>query len=527
MCEQKRIPCFAGRGERSVWVDHDVALLWLEEPESEDLAAAFDAIPTLVVNAEPLSDDLSVHPVGYGMTETDGPIDVEKRIADSHIAELNPSYFELPRVKGDIGGICNGDSGGATVSADDGERRPIIVGINSATRSYSCNSEPLITRADAHAAWLSELSEGEITFRGEVDDVPPTVDTIWPSDGAELGQRFLITAQVSDETRLGQVDILIDDEPQGSWDPNKSEALVLDLRYEPYAFIGNDDTFGSFRTTEDLAAFHGEHTLSIVVSDGAGNRTTIDRKIVIDTERSLDIRSPFVRRSQLSEYVQPALILAPDLPEENDVVVVELYVDGARKGISVDPPFTFSLELDGGEHEIEWVAIDQEGNEGRRRREVTVDVAPPTVRVVSPENPLVDTFFRFELEVDDDTEIEHVTFSIDGDELESVNYPPYTVYIERDPGEYLLHATATDVTGRETSIEYQFVVREELFSPFDDSDLKAELDQAKTQSSDGGGGCNVTSPGATSGLGLTWILALGIVLASRRRKRSRTPPRAS
>ena len=126
---------------------NDIGLIFL-------VAAPPDSVPRIpLAVSEPVIGQ-AVTIIGFGMSgEQVNDVGV-KRTGNTVIADVRPTYFELPPSATD-GNLCDGDSGGPTLSNFGGFEAQ--VGVNSGKIS-NCGDGGIETRVDAYRDWIESTA---------------------------------------------------------------------------------------------------------------------------------------------------------------------------------------------------------------------------------------------------------------------------------------------------------------------------------------------------------------------------------
>ena len=186
----------------------------------------------------------------------------------------------------------------------------------------------------------------------------------------------------------------------------------------------------------------GPHSVTVMLTDRAGNHATAEREFEIATDRT----PPVVT---LENPVQGALLNTTPV-RVNGSVLDDLGIKSVRvNDIDVDLDggrFSLDLPLEEGRNELTVIATDLIGGEGVLRTEVILDTEPPVISVTAPlsgESTNADQV-RIQGEITDasgisSVEVEGASVSLDGDLLETV--------VSLEPGSQTLSIDATDLAG--------------------------------------------------------------------------------
>lgn len=199
---------------------------------------------------------------------------------------------------------------------------------------------------------------------GNTDTTPPQVSITSPRAGATIGGTISVTANASDNVRVGSVTFYVDG-----------------------AQIGQPDTTSSYSVPLDTTKLtNGSHSINAVAFDSTGNQTTSSHVVVtVDN----DLVPPTVRLTApaanaiVSGLVQLAATAA-DNPGGRGVKHVEFLVDGASVTTDTSAPYTFNwatTRVTDGAHTITARAVDLRGNTSPI---VHINVRVQNVQVAGP-----------------------------------------------------------------------------------------------------------------------------------------------
>lgn len=133
-------PDFAG-GSRS-----DIAVVMLEKGVS-------DVEPLPIASSTPVAGE-RVMLVGYGLAggSSSGQFGT-KRKAENVVGKVNPLTFELFGSSGQVGNICDGDSGGPALAVRNGHHKEVVLGVHT-TKHGTCGHAGTDMRVDAYRRWI-------------------------------------------------------------------------------------------------------------------------------------------------------------------------------------------------------------------------------------------------------------------------------------------------------------------------------------------------------------------------------------
>jgi hypothetical protein len=229
------------------------------------------------------------------------------------------------------------------------------------------------------------------------------------------------------------------------------------------ANVGGEDTTAPYAFTWDtLTAANGEHTVSAVARDAAGNSataTTVSVTVANDTTApAVAVTSPAA-----ASTVTGTVTLAVSATDDGSVAGVQFTIDGANVGAE-DTTAPYELAWDtltaaNGVHTITAVARDTAGNQATATSvSVTVanDTTAPTVALTSPDaETAVTGIVTVTAAVADDVGVVSVVFLLDGAPLGAPDLvAPYElpwVTATAESGPHTLTVIARDAAGNQTT----------------------------------------------------------------------------
>jgi len=203
---------------------------------------------------------------------------------------------------------------------------------------------------------------GEDSVRLTIDITPPIVEITSPQNGSIFNTTVveIYWDGQDDLSRIDHYELYVDGEP-------------IDTQI-PYIFI-------SYAITLD----EGTNSITIRAVDKAGNVGEDTIWIVVDiTLPRLEITVP-MNNTALNTTIVVVSWRGED--SLSGIDHYELYVDGVL--INMNIPLgheQYEVELDEGTHIIVVKAIDRAGNVGSSTLNITIDITPPTVEIILPEN---------------------------------------------------------------------------------------------------------------------------------------------
>jgi hypothetical protein len=241
---------------------------------------------------------------------------------------------------------------GATVEAklDDGAWQPTTG--DTMTFTDLADGEHTVTVM----ATDDDLNEGFDSVTFTVDTTPPTVSISSPEDDAVIGSSSLVVTWTSTDADATERSV-----DGGVWQ----------------VVTGTSVTISSLTD--------GEHTISIRVTDIAGNEATDSVTVLVDTTApSVEITAPVDGATVGTEVT---VEWTADDGSGSGVEPAEVRIDEGTWTVASGSSHTFT-GLTSGEHTVDVRVMDGAGNEGTDSVTFTVisDTTPPTVSITSPTN---------------------------------------------------------------------------------------------------------------------------------------------
>lgn len=202
------------------------------------------------------------------------------------------------------------------------------------------------------------------------------------------------------------------------WDARDATSGVLEVQI---ALDGSEPVAEAPSGTRDLGVAEGMHTVVVAAIDRAGNRVEVPVPFHFDpSSPTLSIESPgrdsYTRTGDVNVTW---LVLAEGAP----LTTLRLFLDsGLPVDLPFDPPSHSLVGLVEGRHVVSLLALDAAGNIATDTRAFTVDATPPTLSVVAPSMPFVNTDDLELLWVGSDSTsgIDRVELTLDGMEPRTV-----------------------------------------------------------------------------------------------------------
>ena len=257
-----------------------------------------------------------------------------------------------------------------------------------------------------------------------VDTSPPEVRILSPEDGSILN---VTTLQVE-------------------WEASDSVTWVMN------STLLVDGTPVSCSSPCHVDLSDGEHELTVVAEDAAGNRASARATVLVDTvPPSVEIRGV-----EDGSFVGSSTIVLQISVVEEGEYEAWYRVDGSDW--SPVEGGRIELFLGEGVHTVEVRAEDWAGNIGYSTLSFTVDLTPPTVSIGSPSKGAYysTSVVSLRLSAEDNYGIESIEYSLDGGRWRE--YAGQTFLSGLVDGEHLLNVRVVDVAGHETVSSASFHV---------------------------------------------------------------------
>jgi Bacterial Ig domain/Calcineurin-like phosphoesterase len=288
-------------------------------------------------------------------------------------------------------------------------------------------------------------TSGEVTVT--VDNTAPTVTITAPDGTTPLSGTVSVEASAADTGGSGVVSVQfkVDDSDLGTADTT-----------EPYA-----------RDWDTTTASNGQHRLTAVAVDAAGNTTTSAAvTVTVLNVAPPDTTNPTVSVTAPTEgdNVRGTVGLAASANDNVGVEGVQFKVDGQDVGLEdTSAPYTTGWDTSSGvpdgSHTVTAVARDAAGNTGSASVQVTVDNTAPTTTITSPAAGPVSGTVSVQADAADPggSGIASVRFELDGAPFGSPDTStPYSTTWDTtsaSTGAHTLQTIATDRAGNTTSSE--------------------------------------------------------------------------
>jgi len=192
------------------------------------------------------------------------------------------------------------------------------------------------------------------------DTIPPTITLTAPADGTSTSSPVNLTATASDNVSVSRVEFYADNN-----------------------LLGSDTSF-PYTITADLAAGnHVSYAKAFDTSNNTSNSTSINFSVLDVIDPVATLVSPLDNSS-----VNSPISISGSATDNLGVVLIELYVDGAKIGSASSSFHTLSYTLSAGPHSAFAKAYDAAGNSATSSSVsfTVLDTTSPTVAIISPLN---------------------------------------------------------------------------------------------------------------------------------------------
>ena len=196
-----------------------------------------------------------------------------------------------------------------------------------------------------------------------------------------------------------------------SWRINDSSSLYIVKVIVDGNTIHTDRSKGNnsiIVTLED-----GKHSVNITAIDIWGNYRWVYREFYVDTEMpKITIIEPSNKT-----YMNTSIInIRWNSSDENGISSHNVYVDGNFIAQFDGSTTSYSIQLSEGYHEISVEAVDNAGRVNSSTIYITVDITPPTISILSPQNNthmIYNDTVYVEWSASDNTDIDHFEVRVD------------------------------------------------------------------------------------------------------------------
>ena len=252
---------------------------------------------------------------------------------------------------------------------------------------------------------------------------PPTITIYSPSsDEYVLVANVNISWYINDEFDLYNLTVYIDDQ----------------LEY-------TSKTKGYGEITVGLP--DGKHSLNICAIDIWGNYHWIYREFYVDTEPpNLTVLAP----ANNSYFNETTVTLNWTSSDENGIAGTDIYVDGNLEASLGPETNSHDVDLTEGSHTIRIVSNDNAGRSNESRLNVIIDLTPPSLTIISPENNtsiIYEDTVIVEWNANDNNDIDHYEVKVDNGSWtnvhknESIELKDLTLY------DHYVYVKAIDLAG--------------------------------------------------------------------------------
>jgi hypothetical protein len=297
-------------------------------------------------------------------------------------------------------------------------------------------------RVRSTAGSSAAVSNDHICSPAGGSTAPPTIAITSPATGATVSGNVNVTAAASDNAGVASVQFRLDGGNIGT-----------SLAAAPYAFTLNTTTLSN-----------GNHTISVVATDTAGNSTTSAGVTVTVNNTTKDTTPPTVTliSPAAGATVSGTVAVTATATDNVSVATVQFQLDGANVGaIDNAAPYGYlwdSTKTTNGSHSLRAIATDGAGN-STASASVTVtvnntikDTTPPTVAITAPANGAkVSGTIAVSANATDNVSVASVQFLLDGASVgAALLASPYSYSwdtTKTSNGSHLLTAIAKDGAG--------------------------------------------------------------------------------
>ena len=287
-------------------------------------------------------------------------------------------------------------------------------------------------------------TSGDFTFTtpSGADTAPPGVSITSPASGATISGTVLLAASASDNTSVVGVQFKVD-----------SANVGAEISASPYSFSLNS-----------TALSNGNHTLTAVARDAAGNMATSASVVVKVNNSTPDTTAPAVSITApvSGSMVSATISVAASASDNVGVVGVQFQVDGANSGAEdTAAPYSASVDttkLSNGNHSLTAIARDAAGNRATSAAatmnvsNTTPDTTPPVISITAPASgATVAGTIALSANATDNVGVVGVQFQVDGANSGAEDATvPYTASVDTTKlsnGNHSLTAIARDAAG--------------------------------------------------------------------------------
>jgi hypothetical protein len=292
----------------------------------------------------------------------------------------------------------------------------------------------------------SSAASGDLTFATAGDTTAPTVSITSPAANATLSGSVNVNVTASDNVAVKNVQLKIDN-------ANSGAAVTT----APYVIAVNTSSLSN-----------GNHILTAVASDVAGNSTTSAQVAVKVSNSTTDTTPPTVSMTAPASgaTVNGTVSVTASASDNVGVASVQFQLDGANVGsLDTASPYSFSWNTataSNGSHTLRAIAKDAVGNSTTSANATvtvsnsTADTTPPTVSMTAPASgATVSGTVSVTANASDNVGVASVQFQLDGANFGSLDTAsPYSVSwntTTSSNGAHTLRAIAKDAAGNSTT----------------------------------------------------------------------------
>ena len=272
------------------------------------------------------------------------------------------------------------------------------------------------------------------------DQTPPAVTITFPTAGSTVNNTISVTANASDNVGVAGVRFRLDG-----------------------AYLGAEDTTPPYSVSWDTtAASNGQHSLTAVARDSAGNTTT-SNPVVVSVFNDLTPPAVTITFPTAGSTVNNTITVTANASDNVGVTGVRFRLDGANLGAE-DTTAPYSVSWDtttasNGQHSLTALAQDGTGNTSTSNPVVVSVFNDPTAPAVTITFPApgstVNNTITVMADAADNVGVAGVRFRLDGANLGAEDTtPPYSVSWDTTAasnGQHSLTAVARDSAGNSTT----------------------------------------------------------------------------
>ena len=246
-----------------------------------------------------------------------------------------------------------------------------------------------------------------------VVDITPPIIHVYPSDGSILNDTTVLVSWNISENLSG-IDIVY---------VYINDSLLVSTNGSGYIYVNLTD---------------GHYVVRISCTDIAGNTGEAESRIVVDAPPKL-----IVHGISNNSYINSGYLEINWTLFNGEISEQHLYVDGREIEVVLS---YVSLHLAEGTHIIVITVVDTEGYVLEKKYVINVDITPPELTILSPQNNTVINNTRIQLRLDvwDNMAIDRIIVSSNSEVMETTNR---TIYIDLIDGDNIVRVMVLDRAG--------------------------------------------------------------------------------